>query len=328
MRGAVRRRIHGPYLSLALLDAQLRDVQTRVARIEETIVRDSRADALLEIVADVRAEVSAIRDHADQTLALVSGELRGALRALLAEEAANRRSLNRIREDPEYETAWTDPRPLVTVTVATRQRSELLATRSLPSILGQTYTELDVIVVGDNADEGTAEAVARLNDSRVTYRNLPHRLHFTDDPYKRWLVGSTMARNEANRLARGRWLVCFDDDDAMRPSCIEVLLERAIEDRSEAVYGQAMVCRDGESPFPIGSFPPALGQFTWAAGMYHSGLRFLERQLFAADLGIPGDWFLAERMLRAGVRFGMVDSILCDIYPSPMNMVRPPARPD
>jgi hypothetical protein len=315
LRGAVERRIHGPYRSLGLLEAQLRDVQARLTETEQTI-------------ADVRALVSAIHDHTDQTLGVVSGEMRSALRALLAEEAPNRRSLNRMREDAEYETAWTDPRPLVTVTVATRQRPELLATRSLPSILAQTYTELEVIVVGDDADEATAEAVASLNDSRLTYRNLPHRLQFTDDPYKLWLVGATMARNEANRLARGRWVVCFDDDDAMRPGCVERLLERAVEDRSEAVYGQAMVCRDGENPFPIGAFPPALGQFTWAAGMYHAGLRFLDRQLFAAELSVPGDWFLTERMLRAGVRFGMVDSVLCDVYPSPKNKVRPPARPD
>jgi hypothetical protein len=62
--------------------------------------------------------------------------------------------------------------------------------------------------------------------------------------------------------------------------------------------------------------------------MYHAGLCFLERELFAADLGLPGDWFLAERMLRAGVRFGMLDTVLCDIYPSPMNRFRPPLAGD
>ena len=44
---------------------------------------------------------------------------------------------------------------------------------------------------------------------------------------------------------------------------------------------------------------------------------------FTADFGVPGDWFLAERMLRAGVRFGMVDSVLADMYPSAMNRVQP-----
>jgi hypothetical protein len=31
---------------------------------------------------------------------------------------------------------------------------------------------------------------------------------------------------------------------------------------------------------------------------------------------MPGDWWLAERMLRAGVRFAMRDEVLCDAYPS------------
>jgi hypothetical protein len=275
-------------------------------------------------VGETRTAVGATHDLAAATHDLLSGEIRGAVRAIVVEEASNRRRLHRLRnEEDDYEAAWTDPRPLVTVTVATYRRPELLRERSLPSILAQTHTQLEIIVVGDHTDDATAEVVRALDDPRITYRNLTQRLHFTDDPYRQWLVGATMARNEANRLARGRWLACFDDDDAMRPDCIERLLARAREDRLEAVYGRALVHREGEAAFAIGSFPPALGQFTWASGLYHAGLRFLERELFAADLGLPGDWFLAERMLRAGVRFGMLDAVLCDIYPSPMNRVQP-----
>jgi hypothetical protein len=42
----------------------------------------------------------------------------------------------------------------------------------------------------------------------------------------------------------------------------------------------------------------------------------LERELVAAEFDLPGDWWLAERMLRAGVRFAMRDEVLCDTYPS------------
>jgi hypothetical protein len=50
--------------------------------------------------------------------------------------------------------------------------------------------------------------------------------------------------------------------------------------------------------------------------MYHRGLGFFGRQELAADLGLPGDWWLAERMLRAGVRFAMREEVLCDAYAS------------
>jgi hypothetical protein len=289
LRDAALRRIHGPYRALSELDARIEDVQKRLVAVEE---------------------------RSDATHHLLSDELRPLLRALAADESENRRRLRELRARPDYELAWSERRPLVTVTVTTYNRPHLLASRSLPSILGQSYDELEVIVVGDNADSSTEAAVAELGDERVTFRNLSHRLLVSDDRERRWLVGGTMARNEATQLARGRWIVEFDDDDEMRADCVERLIERARQDHSEVVYGRALL-RVEEGPlFEIGTFPPELGQFTWGAGMYHSGLRFLQRELFAADLGVPGDWFLADRMQRAGARFGMVDAVLCDLYPS------------
>lgn len=310
-RAAIGRRLRGPYLALGRLDSRLADVQRRLATVEAIA---AVSQEILATARETQGEVRAAND-------LLSGEMRAILRALAAEESANRRRLHAARAEPSYDAAWEEPRPLVSVTVATRDRPELLRSRSLPSILGQSYGDLELIVVGDHADAGVEEAVRGLGDGRVSFQNLTHRVHISDDPRKHWLVASTMARNEAVRLARGRWIVQFDDDDAMHTDCIERLLARAREERAESVYGRVLVRRAGEPSFELGKFPPQLGQFTWAAGMYHSGLRFLRRELFAADLGLPGDWYLAERMLRAGVRFAMVDAALTDMYPSPMNRV-------
>jgi hypothetical protein len=313
LRAAALRRIHGPYLALGRLDTRMHDMQQHLTALEEamTISREALSTS------------SETRDLAEATYQLLTGEMRAVLRALAAEESANRRRLYALRADPDYGAAWAEPRPLVTVTVVTHDRPELLASRSLPSILGQSYGELEVIVVGDDTEASTEDAVRGFADPRVTFRNLPHRVHISDDPWRRWLVAATMARNEAMRLARGRWVVAFDDDDAMHADCVERLLERARDDEVEAVYGRVLARRQTEPQFEIGTFPPELGRFTWAAGMYHAGLRFFQRELFASDLGVPGDWFVAERMLRAGVQFAMVDAVLCDIYPSPMNQVQP-----
>jgi hypothetical protein len=99
-----------------------------------------------------------------------------------------------------------------------------------------------------------------------------------------WLVGSTMARNEATRTARGRWLISFDDDDSMRPGHVETLLGRAREDRLEVAYGRfSTVLGDGSS-FDSGSFPPRPDEFAWPGTIQHGGLRFFERELAAAAL--------------------------------------------
>jgi hypothetical protein len=334
LSAAVRRRIRGPYLSLAQLDAQLRDVQQRLTTLEEALTTLTQVVSSLreagretqeiaagahDIAAATHDIAAATHDIAASTHESLTTEVRPVLRAVASEESANRRRLYELRADPGYEASWTEPRPLVSVTVATRDRARLLATRALPSILGQTYGELEVIVVGDHADRSTEEAVRGLGDGRVSFHNLPHRVHISDDPRRHWLVAATMARNEAIRLARGQWIVQFDDDDAMHDDCVERLLEHARTEKLEAVYGRVLVRVESGAPFELGAFPPELGKFTWAAGLYHAGLRFFQRELYAADLGVPGDWFLAERMLRAGVRFGMVDAALAEIYPSPMN---------
>jgi hypothetical protein len=304
LRAALVRRIRGPYLALGRIDARLADAQRRLEAVEE---------AALQSLATTHA-----------THQLLSGEMRAVLKAIVAEESQNRRRLHELRARADYAEAWTAARPLVSITIATRERPELLRTRSLPSILGQSHDAIEVIVVGDHEADGTEEVILELGDPRVRYSNLSNRVHISDDPRRRWMVAATMARNEAVRLASGSWIVQFDDDDAMRPDCIERLLARARSDRLEAVYARVLLTpADGGTSFELGRFPPAEGAFTWAAGMYHAGLRFFGRELVAADLGLPGDWYLAERMLRAGVRFGMLDEVLADMYASPMNRPSP-----
>jgi hypothetical protein len=250
----------------------------------------------------------------ERRLEALSQDLLQALRATAANEQGNRRSLAAARGAADYRRAWEEEAPLVSVTVATIGRPELTS-RSLPSILEQTHGELEVIVAGDGAPPETAAEVAALGDPRVRYLDLGPRQPWTDDPVKLWLVGATRARNAAVAEASGRWVVEFDDDDRMRPACVESLLGHARRSGAEAVYGQVRQ-HAGEEPLDFCAFPPRLGRFSWAGGMYHAGLRFFGRELLAAELGLPGDWWLAERMLRAGVRFAMLDEVLCDAYAS------------
>src|SRR5580704_16824391 len=49
--------------------------------------------------------------------------------------------------------------PLVTVRIATAGRLELLMQRALPSVLGQTYENLEILVVGDGCADEVAVAV-------------------------------------------------------------------------------------------------------------------------------------------------------------------------
>lgn len=237
------------------------------------------------------------------------------LRALAAEEALTRRRLWALRADPSYALAYEEAEPLVTISVLTRDRASLLLERSIPSILEQSYEHLEVLVIGDDATPEVLSVMRRFQDPRVRFVNLTTRV-VREPRQLHWLAAGTLPRNEAYRLARGRWMLDFDDDDALFPSAVEDLLTHARSEQGEVVYGQFNLHELDGTITTFGGFPPQFAQFSLAAGLVHSGLRFFTRELHAADLGVPGDWYRTERMLRAGVRFSFLEQPIFDYYPS------------
>ena len=65
--------------------------------------------------------------------------------------------------------------PLVTVRIATYNRGPLVAKRAIASALAQTYSNLEILVVGDHCDEATEAAVRSVDDPRIVFHNLPKR---------------------------------------------------------------------------------------------------------------------------------------------------------
>jgi glycosyltransferase involved in cell wall biosynthesis len=98
--------------------------------------------------------------------------------------------------------------PLVSAVIPTRDRSALLA-GAIRSALRQTWTNLEVIVVVDGPDPGTAAFLETLTDPRLRVVFLPE-----------WRGGSD-ARNAGVRAARGEWIALLDDDDEWLPEKIE-----------------------------------------------------------------------------------------------------------
>jgi glycosyltransferase involved in cell wall biosynthesis len=251
----------------------------------------------------------------EELRAIIEDRVEPVVLAIAAEDAGNRRRLYAVRESADYATPFEEADPLVSVTLPTRDRPELLA-RSLRSLLAQTHEHLEVLVVGDAAGPEVADVIEAIGDPRVHYTNLTQRVAAHPDPNRHWLVGSTMARNEATRGARGAWLLHFDDDDTLRPEAVASLLRVARERRAEVAYG-GFARRTPEGPSTdLIAFPPAEDQFGFQGALVHHGLRCFERELVAAHLGIPGDTYLLRRMLRAGVRFALLDKIVWDYFPS------------
>jgi Glycosyl transferase family 2 len=246
------------------------------------------------------------------------------LRAIYDDEAANRQRLWALRESPEYARAFEEANPLVTVCIPTYTNAEQLAARSLPSVLAQTHENLEVIVVGDDAPLEMEEVVRSFGDPRLQFVNLTIRGPYPADPVELWHVAGAAATNEALRLASGVWITHNSDDDTLTPDHVEVLLAAARRSRLELVYGKIRQHNPGADDSLLGVFPPtAPGHFGMQAALVHSGLRMFTHELVV--FGEPGDWVWIRRMVRLGVRMGMIDDVVVDYYPS--NIWGTPARP-
>jgi glycosyltransferase involved in cell wall biosynthesis len=277
---------------------------------------DRRFEALhhrLEGVTELRGEVAALRAELAALAQRLDADLLPVLRLLAGRDAENRRLLAAARADRDYELAFSEADPLVTIVLPTYRRAELLRTRSLPAALAQTHQRVEVLVIGDGPDPESEAIVREAGDERARWTNLPQRYVYPDAD-RHWLAVSTLTRNEGYRLASGRWLFDFDDDDSLPPNAVELLLETARERRAEAVQGVLRELHpDGSSRDELAVLPDRL---PLKGALVHSHLRFFERDHVASALGIAGDWFRGERMLRAGVRIELVDQITYDYYPS------------
>ncbi len=96
--------------------------------------------------------------------------------------------LEEIRSAPDYESPYDESEPLVTVRVATYNRSDKLIGRALASVLGQTYRNWEAVVVGDACTDDTEERVASIGDDRIKFVNLPFHGPYPDEPTERWRV--------------------------------------------------------------------------------------------------------------------------------------------
>lgn len=297
----------------AHLDELLEGVRT-VGR--DLTVLSSKLDALRS---DNSAELAALRSDLGQRHAEAMGKL-AELRAIVAADFDRvpelRSRLLTVRSSPEYRRALEDPQPLVSIRIATYNRSQLLLERAIPSALAQTYKNIEVVVVGDGCSDDTFDRLAQLRDPRITFFNLPHQGIYPEQPRPRWMVAGAPAMNEAAQRARGEWIAPLDDDDAFLPDHVEQLLETARTGRFEMVYGNLKVkaAAPGQD-YELRKYPPAYGHFGFQGALYMSALRFFEYDLKAWVLDEPGDWNLCRRMLESGVRVGWADRPVTVLYP-------------
>lgn len=90
-------------------------------------------------------------------------------------------------------------------------------TEAVESVLAQTFTDWELIIVDNGSTDGGYELAKTFEDPRI---------RVTEEHSKQ---GPGAARNKGVSLARGEWTLFFDSDDLLEKSHLEALLKRAEE---------------------------------------------------------------------------------------------------
>jgi glycosyltransferase involved in cell wall biosynthesis len=120
--------------------------------------------------------------------------------------------------------------PLVSIVIPTYNRAHYLG-RALQSVLDQTYTHWEAIVIDDHSTDNTDEVMESFTDQRITYL----KIHNNN------VIAAS--RNSGIRVAKGKWIAFLDSDDWWKTDKLQACFD-CINEKVDLVYHNLEIVSD------------------------------------------------------------------------------------
>lgn len=205
-----------------------------------------------------------------------------------------------------------DQKPLISVIIPTYNREKLIE-RAVRSVLNQSYSKLEVIVVDDGSTDQTETIVKGIPDERVHFYKLSQN------------GGAGHARNEGVKLSNGEIIAFHDSDDEWRPEKLQRQMDYWQEHPEFSMVYCAYLCHlaDGRTKrIPAEQreelegdlFAPLLKRnIIGAPTILAIKKKFLECGGFDISYQSLEDWEFLLRFAREN-KIGYVNEILIDVH--------------
>lgn len=184
---------------------------------------------------------------------------------------------------------------------------------TINSVVSQTYTNWECIVVDDGSVDDSADIVQRMaeKDDRIIYI-------YQDN------AGPSAARNHGFGEAKGEYIQFLDADDVLLPERFAVMLERFQDQPNSVLFsGYHVIDGKGEIKRSVSFDKPIHLDYNGMYGIYGTSILFppacalfpkksLEGIFWNEKMCYSEDWDLYLRVVRQNnVEFISVDSVLC-----------------
>lgn len=178
---------------------------------------------------------------------------------------------------------------LISVVIPTYNRAALVK-RAIESVLAQSYSRLEIIVVDDASSDDTADVINTMRDGRIRY--LPQQEN----------AGASVSRNIGVQAATGEYVAYLDSDDTWEPTKIERQLA-AVNSRSDpsrvVCYTQTIIDNGVSRTYmprrAIGDKEPIADYILSDQGLIHTSTLLLHKSLalavpFNSRYRVMEDW--------------------------------------
>lgn len=195
--------------------------------------------------------------------------------------------------------------------------------RAINSILNQTLSNLELIIVNDGSTDGSSEIINSFSDERICVHSVAHQ-------------GVAAATNLGTRHAKAPLIARMDSDDFAHPERLFLQVERLRKDELDVVGSQVQILTEDDVPAPgLQRYERWINEETLQPSDI-AALRFVEfplvnpsilarREYFEMgfrDGEYPEDYDLMLRAANSGFRFGKVPQPLLTWYDSPERLTR------
>ncbi|HLJ93375.1 MAG TPA: glycosyltransferase [Gemmataceae bacterium] len=180
--------------------------------------------------------------------------------------------------------------PLVSVVIPAHNRETFLPA-AVESVLSQTFTDWELLIVDDGSDDSTARVAREYAGKDLRIRCLRHEHR----------KGAQAARNSGIRAAQGPWIAFLDSDDRWLADSLEVRLQLATTSQVAVVHSECYILKPDEAS-------PSGGPAGEEESLERMGLRPLQGQIYQEVLRQPGPMFQGMLVTREALaRIGYLD---------------------
>lgn len=204
---------------------------------------------------------------------------------------------------------------MISVIIPTYNRAHTIK-RSVESILNQTYSDLELIIVDDNSTDNTYDIVKSITDDRIKYIKLDEN------------KGPSFARNTGIENSKGEYIAFQDSDDEWVFDKLEIQLKCLKDNNADFVFSSfnryykdtVMIIPDRDISNGTIFENLMYGNFIGTPTMFGKKECF-DKEKF--DLNLPSleDWDLVIR-ISSNYKVHFINKVLVNVYNSDSGEMR------